>query len=479
MKSKQHYLDIVRQDAGYLSPQERLTNFNEFALQLTLDELYEQASRCMECGVPFCHNVGCPLGNPIPEFNELVATENWKLASDLLHSTNNFPEWTGRLCPALCEASCVHRINGSAVTIKQLELAIVEYAWRQDWIKPILSPISTGKRVAVVGSGPAGLAAAQQLVRAGHEVVVYERDSAPGGILRFGIPDFKLEKYRIDRRLNQMKAEGVRFEVNVEIGTDISPKYLRRHFDAVCLTGGAMEPRDCLVPGRSADGIYFAMEYLIAGNRAVHEGRRSTIDAKGKNVVIIGGGDTGADCLGTALRQGASHVEQIEIMPKPPERENPLTPWPQWPNILRTGTSHGEGGNRRWTVNTKSFRVENSRVIGLDCVSVDWKNGKPEEISGSGFSLNADLVLLALGFVHPKYDALLEQFGVALDQRGNVRVDPLTSMTNTTGIFSAGDMQTGASLVVRAIDGGRRMAFHVDNYLLKSSSLPFMPKGLK
>ncbi|MDR1958569.1 MAG: glutamate synthase subunit beta [Planctomycetaceae bacterium] len=476
MKSPKHYLDITRQDAGYVSPQDRLADYNEFLIPLTSEQLYEQASRCMECGVPFCHNLGCPIGNPIPEFNELVASEDWKLASDLLHSTNNFPEWTGRLCPAPCEASCVHKINGNPVTIKQLELAIAEYAWAHDFIKPVLPAARTGKSVAVVGSGPAGLAAAQQLARAGHKVVVYEKDPAPGGILRFGIPDFKLEKHLIDRRINQMKQEGVRFEVNVEIGTDISPKYLLRQYDAVCLTGGAMVPRDIAVPGRSAEGIYFAMEYLTANNHAVTEKRPSLINAAGKNIVIIGGGDTGADCLGVALRQGAKHVEQIEIMPKPPENENPRTPWPKWPNILRTGTSHYEGGNRRWAVGTKGFRVENSHVTGLDCVQVNWQNGRPEEIAGSEFSLDADMVFLSLGFVHPKHDALLEGFGVTFDSRGNVQINPATGMTNTEGVFAAGDMQTGASLVVRCIDGGRRMAARVDKYLMNAASLPIMPQ---
>jgi len=460
MKSKQHYLDIVRQDAGYLPPQERLTNFNEFALRLSQNELYEQASRCMECGVPFCHNVGCPLGNPIPEFNELVATENWQLASDLLHSANNFPEWTGRLCPALCEASCVHRINGSAVTIKQIELAIVEYAWQQGWIKPILPQFSTGKRVAVVGSGPAGLAAAQQLARAGHEVVVYERDSAPGGILRFGIPDFKLEKYMIDRRLNQMKAEGVRFEVNVEIGTDISPKYLLRHFDAVCLTGGAMEPRDCSVSGRSADGIYFAMEYLIASNHAVHEGRRSMIDAKGKSVVIIGGGDTGADCVGTAKRQGARAVTQIEVLPMPPEHRTDEEPWPLWPKVLKTSSSHAEGCERLWSVNTKAF-TGGGKVETAKACKVDWvkENGRfvMKEVPGSDFDIEADLVLLAMGFTHVVQEGLVADLGLETDERGNIRTRG-SFHTSNPKVWAAGDSRNGASLVVRAIADGRAAA---------------------
>ncbi len=457
-----HYLDIPRQTARYVSPRERLSHYHEFLLPLSDAELSRQGERCMECGVPFCHNAGCPLGNPIPEMNELAATGQWKLASDLLHAYNNFPEWTGRLCPALCEASCVHQINGEAVTIRQIELAIIERAWREDWIRPIRASHKTGKRIAIIGSGPTGLAAAQQLARAGHETVVYEKDSAPGGILRFGIPDFKLEKHFIDRRIDQMREEGVRFELNVEVGTDISPKYLMRQFDAVCLAGGAMEPRDCHVPGRNAEGIHFAMEYLIANNHAVMKNRQSEIDAKGKRVVIIGGGDTGADCLGVALRQGAAHVEQIEILPKPPENTNPLTAWPQWPNILRTGTSHHEGGTRRWSLMTQEFLTKENRICGLKCVIVDWQNGKPETVPGSEITVSADMVLLALGFTHPKHDALLEKFGVTLDQRGNVQTDPATMMTDVPGVFSAGDMNSGASLVVRAIDAGRLVAKNID-----------------
>ena len=478
MKSTKCYLDIDRVDAGYVSPQERLSHACEFMIPLATEQLTEQASRCMECGVPFCHNAGCPLGNPIPEMNELLTRGDWKSANKILHAYNNFPEWTGRLCPALCEAACVHQINDLAVTVRQLELATVEYAWQQDWIKPEIPDSKTGKRIAVVGSGPAGLAAAQQLARAGHDVVVFERDTAPGGILRFGIPDFKLEKRFVDRRIEQLKVEGVSFELNVEIGTDMSSKYLIRCFDAICLTGGATEPRDLHVPGRGADGIYFAMEYLVANNHAVTENRRSKIDAKDKTVVIIGGGDTGADCLGVALRQGAKHVEQIEIMPKPPEIKNLTTPWPMWPNILRTGTSHHEGGNRRWNVSTQGFQLEQSHIKGLDCIQVEWRKGRPEEISGSEFFIEADIVLLSLGFLHPKHNTMLDQFGVTFDSRGNVKVDPFNSMTNVQGVFASGDMQSGASLVVRAIESGRRMAHHVDKYLMGRTSLPLMPPVL-
>jgi glutamate synthase (NADPH/NADH) small chain len=433
----------------------------------------------MTCGVPFCHNAGCPLGNPIPETNALIAEGRFKVAIELEHTCGNFPEFTGRLCPALCEASCVHACSvetvDEAVAIRQLELEITELAWKEGWIVPQLPKIKTGKRVAVVGSGPAGLTAAQQLARAGHNVVVYEKSDAPGGILRYGIPDFKLEKHIIDRRLKQLEAEGVHFENNVSIGIDISPLYLKRQFDAVVLTGGAMEPRDLNVEGRGAASIHFAMEYLIASNIAVKTGKKSEINAAKKKVVILGGGDTGADCLGTALRQGAAEVYQLEIMPKPPEKYNPATPWPRWPQILRTGTSHKEGGNRRWNVSTKKFLVEKGKLKGIAAVEVDWASGRPVEKTGSEFTAEADLVLLALGFAHPKHDELLTSLEIELDARGNVKVNPATMMTNQLGIFAAGDMQSGASLVVRCIQGGRIAARGVDEYLTGSSDLPVVP----
>ncbi|MDR0871810.1 MAG: glutamate synthase subunit beta [Planctomycetaceae bacterium] len=466
------YFETPRCEGNYQPVTERLRHFGEFRIPLTSPAISEQGNRCMTCGIPFCHNAGCPLGNPIPEANALVRDNRWKEASDLFHAYNNFPEFTGRLCPALCEASCVHYINDDAVTIRQIELEIVERAWREGWIKPSVPQTKTGKRVAVIGSGPAGLAAAQQLARAGYDVVLYEKDDLPGGILRYGIPDFKLEKSVLDRRLEQMQAEGVSFETNVKIGEDVSPLYLKRQFDAVVLTGGAMEPRNLDVPGREAKGIYFAMDYLMASNYAVRENRRSTIDADGLKVITLGGGDTGADCLGTALRQGASSVLQLEIMPKPPEGKNEATPWPRWPVISRTGTSHKEGGDRRWNVSTKRFLTEKGRVIGIEGIEVDWSTGKPVEKPGTEFKQPADIVLLALGFVHPKQDALLEMLGVELDARKNVKVNPETMMTSVPGIFSAGDMQSGASLVVRCIAGGRQAAYNVDKYLTGSSNLP-------
>ncbi|MDR1964184.1 MAG: glutamate synthase subunit beta [Planctomycetaceae bacterium] len=468
-------IETPRRDAAYRPVAERLKHYYEFRIPFDNAEMTEQAGRCMTCGIPFCHNAGCPLGNPIPETNTLIAEGRLREACDLLHAHDNFPEWTGRLCPALCEASCVHGINNESVTIRQLELEITELGWKEGWIVPQPSATKTNRRIAVIGSGPAGLAASQQLVRAGYDVVVYEKSDMPGGILRYGIPDFKLEKYVIDRRLQQLRDEGVRFETNVSVGDDISPQYLKRQFDAVVLTGGAMEPRNLNVPGRELPNIYFAMDYLIASNLAVKSEQRSTIDTRGKHVVILGGGDTGADCLGVALRQEAASVVQFEILPKPPEFSNPATPWPRWQQILRTGTSHKEGGSRRWNISTKQFLNEKGKLTGIEAVEVDWQSGKPVEKPGSEFKVNADIVLLALGFVHPKHDSLLSLFEVELDARGNVKVDPVTMMTNQPGIFAAGDMQSGASLVVRCIQGGRLAARSVDEYLMGTSDLLVVP----
>ncbi|MDR0704982.1 MAG: glutamate synthase subunit beta [Planctomycetaceae bacterium] len=468
-------IETSRRDAGYQPVAERLKHYYEFRIPFDTDEITEQAGRCMTCGIPFCHNAGCPLGNPIPETNTLIAEGRLRDACDLLHVHDNFPEFTGRLCPALCEASCVHGINDESVTIRQLELEITELGWKEGWIVPQPPVTKTDRRVAVIGSGPAGLAASQQLARAGHHVVVYEKADVPGGILRYGIPDFKLEKHIINRRLQQLQSEGVSFETNVSVGNDISPQYLKRQFDAVVLTGGAMEPRDLNIPGRETSGIHFAMDYLIASNLAVRSEQRSTIDAAGKNVVILGGGDTGADCLGVALRQGAASVVQFEILPKPPEKFNPATPWPRWQHILRTGTSHKEGGSRRWNVSAKQILCENNCLCGIEAVEVEWKNGKPIEKPNSVFRVDADLVLLALGFVHPKHDLLLSLLEVELDARGNVKVNPVTMMTNQSGIFAAGDMQSGASLVVRCIQGGRLTARCVDEYLMGTSDLIALP----
>jgi NAD(P)H-dependent glutamate synthase small subunit len=476
------YFGTVRKESGYKPAAQRIHNFHEFRLDTPQTDITIQAERCMTCGVPFCHNAGCPLGNPIPETNTLTAQGRYKEACDLLHVYDNFPELTGRLCPALCEAACVHSIDGEAVTVRHLELETAERGWLEDWIQPVIPLEHTGKKVAVIGSGPAGLAAAQQLARAGHSVTVFEQNDAPGGILRYGIPDFKLEKHIIDRRLNQMRLEGVVFETGVNVGADISPQYLKRHYDVIVLAGGSMEPRDLPVPGRETPGILFAMDYLIASNRAVSAGTESEISAKGKKVIVLGGGDTGADCIGAALRQQAKSVVQMEIMPQPPEKKNPATPWPQWQQILRTGTSHKEAFAvektdeiRRWSVSTKQFLSKNGKLQGIEAVEVDWIDRKAVEKAGSGFNVEADLILLALGFVHPKHDALLSGFGIELDARGNVKIDSETRMTNQTGIFAAGDMQSGASLVVRCIQSGRVAAYNVDKYLMGHSHLTVNP----
>ncbi|MDR0391451.1 MAG: glutamate synthase subunit beta [Planctomycetaceae bacterium] len=463
--------ETLRLESVYQPVSERLRHYNEFRLPFSLEEIEEQSGRCMSCGVPFCHNAGCPLGNPIPETNSLIYEGRLQDACELLHAYSNFPEVTGRICPALCECSCVHNIYGTPVTIRQLEFEIVERGWREGWIKPLPPTNLTGKRVAVIGSGAAGLSAAQQLTRLGHDVVVYEKSDAAGGIMRYGIPDFKLEKHILDRRIEQMVSEGVKFEFGVNVGEDISVKFLRGKFDALLLSGGAMEPRDVKISGRELSGIFFAMDYLTASNIAVKSAqsgttpKTSTINAKNKKVVILGGGDTGADCLGVALRQGASSVVQLEIMPKPPENYNPATPWPRWSQILRTGTSHKEGGERRWSISTKRFLGKNGKVTGVEAVEVKWVDGKPVEVAGTESTIEADLVLLALGFVHPKHDALLSSLEVELDARGNVKIDPATKMTNVNGIFAAGDMQSGASLIVRAINSGREAATGIDNFL--------------
>ncbi|MDR2345009.1 MAG: glutamate synthase subunit beta [Planctomycetaceae bacterium] len=466
--------DTPRLESVYQPENERLQHYNEFRYSFSSSDIETQSGRCMSCGIPFCHNAGCPLGNPIPETNSLVFEGRMQEACNLLHAYCNFPEVTGRICPALCECSCVHNINGEPVTIRQLEYEIVERGWLEGWIKPHIASRQTGKRIAVIGSGPAGLSAAQQLVRLGHNVVIYEKSDAPGGIMRYGIPDFKLEKHIIDRRIGQLVSEGVRFEFGITVGEDVSAKYLKGKFDSLLLAGGAMEPRDVKVQGRDLTGIHFAMDYLTASNIAVKSARsdtqiqRSLIDAKGKNVVILGGGDTGADCLGVALRQGAASVIQLEIMPKPPEKFNPNTPWPRWSQILRTGTSHKEGGERKWSISTKRFIGNNGNITGIETVEVNWQNGKPIELAGTESNIKADLVLLALGFVHPKHDSLLGTLSVELDSRGNVKIDPITKMTNINGVFAAGDMQSGASLIVRAINSGREAAFGIDNFLMQN-----------
>jgi len=467
------FLEHPREDPAKRPVAERVGDYKEIEQPLPLDRAEVQASRCMDCGIPYCHAFGCPLGNRIPEFNDMVYRRQWRRALDLLHATNNFPEITGRLCPAPCEAACSLSINSKPVSVRHLELQIVERGWREGWIAPQPAERKTGKSVAVIGSGPAGLAAAQQLARRGHDVVVFEKAAAPGGILRYGIPDFKLEKWILDRRLDQLRAEGVRFETGVEVGADLSVRYLLRKFEALCITAGAREPRDLKVPGRGLEGIHFAMEYLAQQNRR-NAGEVIPFDqeilAKDKNVVVIGGGDTGSDCVGTARRQGARSITQIELLPEPPLDRSPDNPWPTWPTILRTSTSHEEGGERMWSVQTKEFLGLGIRVRGMRCVRLAWSppdasGRRPfKEVPGSEFELKAELVLLALGFVHVEHGPIIGELGLKTDDRGNLAVDD-DGMTNVPGIFAGGDAVLGASLVVRAILLGRRMAAAVDKYL--------------
>ena len=472
------FLDIERKTAPKLSPAERLRHYREFMIRRPPEDLQEQAARCMNCGTPFCHGLGCPLDNTIPEFNDLVFNNRWREAADILHLTNNFPEVTGRVCPALCEAACINAIDGQAVSIRDIELAIIENAFEQGWVEPQPPAMLTGKRVAIIGSGPAGLAAAQQLRRAGHQVVVFEKAEKPGGILRYGIPDFKLEKWVLDRRIEQIRAEGVSFKCQVEVGRDVSASYIQRRFDALCVAIGAGKPRDLAIPGRELDGVHLALDFLQQNNRRL-DGLRfdgPPITAQGKHVVVIGGGDTGSDCVGTSLRQGALSVQQIELLPKPPDSRLEHNPWPQWPLILRTSTSHEEGGARDWSINTVRFVGDNGHVTGLECVRLAWEKTpqgqmKMVSIPGSEFTLQADLVLLAMGFVGPVHEGLLDSLGVAYDPRGNVKTDE-NMMTSVPGVFAAGDVNTGAWLVVGAIAAGRRMARRVDQYLMGESDLP-------
>jgi len=466
------FLDYQRVEPGHRPADERVADSGEYDLPLSDSQMHCQAARCMDCGIPYCHAVGCPVLNRIPEFNDLVYRGRWRQAAENLHSTNNFPEITGRVCPAPCEAACTLNINDEAVLIKHIEHRIVERAFDEGWITPRPPRRKTGRRVAVVGSGPAGLAAAQQLARAGHDVVVFEKDHRPGGLLRYGIPDFKLDKRILERRLGQMRAEGVEFQTGVVVGEDLSARYLDRSFDAVCLAMGAGQPRDLPVPGRGLEGIHFAMEYLTQQNRIVSgelpDRAGPRISARGKAVVVIGGGDTGSDCVGTAIRDGAREVHQLEILPKPPDRRPPDTPWPMWPRVLRTSGSHEEGCHRRWSVMTRSFTGRDVYVSDLHGCEVDWVEGphghRMRERPGTGFTLKADLVLLAMGFVHVVHTGLIDAMGVELDDRGNVIVTP-EHMTTRDGVFAAGDTVDGASLVVRAIHAGREAAAAIGRWL--------------
>jgi glutamate synthase (NADPH) small chain len=475
MGSPKGFMEIDRRDPGYRPEKERVRDFKGVERQFGHNELQRQAARCMDCGTPFCHAYGCPVSNVIPEFNDFVFRGKWRQALEVLLECNNFPEFTGRVCPAPCEAACVAGINGDPVAIRQIELAVIERGFESDYMDSSAPEVRHDERVAVIGSGPAGLAVADCLNRAGYRITVYDSKRHPGGILRYGIPDFKLEKWVVDRRIRLMERQGVSFETGVTVGEDISYGYLSRKFDAICLAGGARAPRDLAVPGRDLKGVHFAMDYLvrqnmITGGEPVEPSM--DMDAAGRNVVIIGGGDTGSDCLGTALRQGARQVCQLEILPQPPARRAESTPWPEWPLMLRPTHAHKEGGVLRWSVMTREFRGGEGKLTGVDCAEVEWRvpegggSAVPEERPGTGFLVEADLVLLAMGFVGPGENRFLEEQGVRLDERGNVWSDDC-GMTSVEGLFVAGDMHRGQSLVVRAVADGRRTAAGIRSYLEK------------
>lgn len=457
---------------------ERVHDYKEIYLEFPEHKLRQQGARCMDCGVPFCHQ-GCPLGNLIPDWNDLVYKNRWKEAIERLHATNNFPEFTGTLCPAPCEGSCVLGINNDPVTIKTIELNIIERAFKEGWVKPLPPKMETGKKVAVIGSGPAGLACAQQLRRVGHKVTVFERDDRIGGLLRYGIPDFKMQKDRLDTRLKQIKDEGVEFKTSVNVGVDIKLKDMQAEFDAIALCGGATQARDLIIPGRNElKGIHLAMEYLTQQNRTVAgEKVENQILAKGKNVIILGGGDTGADCLGTAHRQEAKSVTQIELLSRPPDKRAQNNPWPQWPMIFRTSSAHKEGGNRDYAIMTKKVIGEKGQLTKIECVRLKWNSsveGAPptfEEIAGSEFTLDCDLLLLAMGFVGPEKKGAIEELGIQLDNRGNIKTDD-NKMSSVKGVFAAGDMRRGQSLIVWAIAEGRQCAQSIDTFLMGSTELP-------
>ncbi len=467
------FMRYQRRDPPERGAEDRTRDYREFVGFLDREEMHRQAARCTDCGIPFCHQFGCPVKNLIPDWNDMVYRGQWKRALDLLHATNNLPEVTGRVCPAPCEPACTLAISEPPVLIKHIEFQIVEKGWQEGWILPQPCTLRTGKKVAVIGSGPAGLSAAQQLARCGHETVVFERADRAGGLLRYGIPDFKLEKPVLDRRLEQMRAEGVIFETGVEVGLDLSVRYLKRTFDAVLLAVGAGMPRDLSIPGRGLDGIHFAMEFLTQQNRRnagdVIPGEEG-ISASGKHVVVIGGGDTGSDCIGTSRRQGAKEITQIEILARPPEERTDDNPWPTWPRVFTTSHSQEEGCNRMWSVATKEFIGEKGQVRKLRCVRLDGsfckESGRPvsKEMPGSEFEIQADLVFLAMGFLGPETGPLTEGFGLDADNRGNLCVNT-GFMTSAPGVFATGDSVMGSSLVVRAIDHGRLAAAAVDRYL--------------
>ncbi len=465
------FLEIERNDRDYAPVEERVRHWREFVMPLSEKETRDQAARCMDCGIPYCQT-GCPVNNQIPDWNDLVYRDDWQEAARNLHSTNNFPEMTGRVCPAPCEAACTLNIDDNPVTIKTIEAAIADRAYKEGWLKPEIAPHKTGKRVAVIGSGPAGLACAQQLARAGHDVHVFEKYQKAGGLLRYGIPDFKMEKQYVDRRIAQMQGEGVTFHYGAHVGVNLAVEDLLKGYDAIALTGGAEKPRDLPIPGRELDGIHFAMDFLPQQNRRVSGeplGDIREISAHGKHVVVIGGGDTGSDCIGTSIRQGAISVINFEIMPQPPLKENKALTWPDWPLKLRTSSSHEEGAERDFAVMTAKFSGANGQVQTLHCVRVD---AKLKPIPGSEFELSADLVLLAMGFVHPVHEGLVKSLGVDLDPRGNVKADTNAYATSLPKVFAAGDMRRGQSLVVWAIREGRQCAHAIDTFLMGSTTLP-------
>ena len=473
------FLEIDREETKTLKPSERLKNFKEFTLPTPSKKMNQQASRCMDCGLPYCHN-GCPVNNIIPEWNNLVYENDWKEALEVLHSTNNFPEFTGRICPAPCESACTLNIDDNPVTIKNIEKTIIDKAYESGWVVPKINKNKTNKKIAVVGSGPAGMSCAQQLARAGHTVHLFEKNDRIGGLLRYGIPNFKMEKFYINRRIDQMEKEGVVFNCNINIGIDMTFDELNKEFDAIVLTGGSEKPRDLEIEGRELSGIHFAMEFLQQQNKRC-EGDNdvggSDILATSKNVVVIGGGDTGSDCIGTSNRQLAKSVTQLEIMDKPPVKENKILTWPNWPLKLRTSSSHEEGVERNWSVSTKKFEGENGKVTGVILEKVKWtldSDGKyaMKPIKAPLIKLKAELVLLAMGFVHPTHAGLINQTDITLDKRGNVRANENDYKTSINKVFVAGDMRRGQSLVVWAIREGRQAAHSVDKFLMGSSNLP-------
>jgi glutamate synthase (NADPH/NADH) small chain len=479
------FLEFERLSEGYEPVEKRLKNYKEFVAHLDDAGAKVQGARCMDCGIPFC-NSGCPVNNNIPDFNDAVYRGDWRSAIEILHSTNNFPEMTGRICPAPCEAACTLGINAAPVGIKSLEHAIIDKAGENGWVVPMVATHKTGKKVAIVGSGPAGLAAAQQLARAGHDVTVFEKNDAIGGLMRYGIPDFKLDKRLVEWRVAQLKAEGVKFQLKTLVGTDmpkgvandaakvVAPEKLMKDFDAVILAGGSETPRDLLIPGRDLDGVHYALEFLIPQNKEVGGGRKNPISAAGKHVVVIGGGDTGSDCVGTSNRHGAASVTQFELLPQPPEQENKPLVWPYWPTKMRTSSSHDEGCSRDWSIATKEFIGENGKLKALKCVRLEWAGSKMSEVPDSEFEVKADLVFLAMGFTNP-IASVLDGFGVAKDGRGNAHATTDGKgcyATNVAKVFAAGDMRRGQSLVVWAIREGRQCARAVDEFLMGTSTLP-------